>query len=54
MFLIWLGIFRNGEIRLSFDTAGIYAEEISVLQKADGTREITYTDYYHKTYCDKL
>ena len=51
----WLGIFRNGEIQLSFNNDGIYAGDIEVLLKADGTKEIKYDNYHnHEKQCDNL
>ena len=51
----WLGIFRNGEIQLSFNSDGIYAGDIEVLLKADGTKEIKYDNYHnHEKQCDNL
>ena len=53
--LTWLGIFRNGEIQFSFDMDGVYAGDVEVLLKADGTKEIKYFDYHnHQKQCDKL
>ncbi len=52
--LSWLGIFRNGEIQLSFDNSGIYADDITVRLKADGTKEIKYFDDNYEEHCDKL
>ncbi len=52
--LSWLGIFRNGEIQLSFDASGIYVSDITVRLKADGTKEIKYTDDNYEEHCDIL
>ncbi|WP_155984111.1 hypothetical protein [Ruminococcus sp. FC2018] len=53
MQLIWLGVFRNGDVQFSFDDVGIYASDISVTIHADGSREIEYIYEYEK-HIDKM
>ena len=53
MTLIWLGVFRNGDTQFSYDSAGIYADDICLTVHADGSKEIEYISDYEK-HVDKL
>jgi hypothetical protein len=53
MTLIWLGVFRNGDTQFSYDSAGIYADDICLTIHADGSKEIEYISDY-ETHVDKL
>ena len=46
--LCWLGVFRNGDTQFSYDSAGLYASDISVTIHADGSKEIEYIYEYEK------
>ena len=46
--LCWLGVFRNGDTQFSYDSAGLYASDISVTIHADGSKEIEYMYEYEK------
>ena len=48
MTLIWLGVFRNGDTQFSYDSAGIYADDICLTVHADGSKEIEYIYEYEK------
>ncbi len=53
MTLIWLGVFRNGDTQFSYDSAGIYADDICLTIHADGSKEIEYISD-HEKHVDKL
>lgn len=46
--LCWLGVFRNGDTQFSYDSAGLYASDITVTVHADGSKEIEYIYEYEK------
>ena len=53
--LYWLGVFRNGDTQFSYDTAGVYANDITVTIHADGSREIEYrSDIDCEMHTDKM
>lgn len=53
--LFWLGVFRNGDTQFSYDTAGVYANDITVTIHADGSREIEYrSNIDHEMHTDKM
>ena len=53
--LFWLGVFRNGDTQFSYDTAGVYANDITVTIHADGSREIEYrSNIDYEMHTDKM
>lgn len=54
MEIFWVGFFRNGDTEFSVDTRGIYASEIAVYLRADGTKEIKYFDYDRQLHTERL
>lgn len=53
MQISWMGFFRNGDTQFSIDNADVYASDIDLFIKADGSKEIQYEDYDHGIHKDK-
>ena len=41
MEIIWIGFYRNGETHFSFDTCWTDADDVKVVMKADGSKEVS-------------
>ncbi len=57
MEISWIGLYRNGNTVFSINEYSLEAENISVIIKADGSREISYVTGEHedrREHCDKL
>ena len=45
-FISFISVYRNGETEYSiYDAAGVYVDDLNVIEKPDGTREIKYRPY---------